>query len=163
MEEALRMTSTVLRLVAIFAVGIDEAASLETVAGHGTRGGRRKGGVRQAPNTCTGNQVAGRAVRDGVDTGGAAGHTAVAGRVPRGRGAGEGRGGRTARRVPWIAVMVVTLVGEAVVRGVVDLEEVVEGRRLVELRVRPLQKVCSELRDGVSMDADSDNTVTETP
>ncbi|KAI9989986.1 hypothetical protein PInf_020292 [Phytophthora infestans] len=79
------------------AVGVDEAACLETA-------------FKLQAEVC-----------DGVDSGGAAGHTAVAGRS-------------------WIAVGVVAVVGEVEMRGVVDLEEVVEGRRRVELRARPLQK-----------------------
>lgn len=125
-------------------VGVNEAASQEAVAGHGARGDRSKGGGRKAPSTRTGGgkHVEGREVCIGVDTGGAAGHTAVAGRASRGREAVGRREGRTSRRVLMQAWIVVVWRAEVVVRGVVDLEEVVEGRRLVELRARPLQKIC---------------------
>ncbi|ETP03546.1 hypothetical protein F441_19518 [Phytophthora nicotianae CJ01A1] len=74
---------------------VDEATGMATVAARDPRGGRGKARVRQSPSSCTGG---GHEVCEGVNAGDAGGHTAVAGRVERGLGTGERRGGSTAQR-----------------------------------------------------------------
>ncbi|ETO60264.1 hypothetical protein F444_21512 [Phytophthora nicotianae P1976] len=151
---------------------VDEVTGMATVAARDPRGGRGKARVRQSPSSCTGG---GHEVCEGVNAGDAGGHTAVAGRVERGLGTGERRGGSTAQR----AVRASNLAGVNCGGGGGDHGVRGGGVQGCESRggcggqkARPATDTAtskanemddSELSDGVSREVDIDHTVPESP